>query len=292
MQPAARVTDYHICPGVEPGPVPHVGGAILPSCAPQVLTGNQPQARLSDQALCVGPLDVVAGGAATVLVHGLPAARIGDSMAHGGKIVKGLPTVLIGGPSFELPPNIKLIGTPFFQQQTLRDLFFLSQTPTGAEMLRQIEASGKQININQTAGKGNACTAFNDYDATHPSLGSGSNIGYNPEYRTNVYDKDGNMIAEPPQVTLGHEMMHAMHNANGTQAPEEADPNPPKSEPDIDREEAQTIGTGSYDGSKSPTENNLRKDLNLPRRDNHGGTMGPAPGEPKPLDLRPGEPYL
>jgi hypothetical protein len=263
----------------------------MPSCAPQVLTGNQPQARLSDQALCCGPLDVIAGGAATVLVHGLPASRIADTMAHGGKIVKGLASVLIGGPAFELPPNIKLIGTPFFQQQTLRDLFFLSQTPTGAEMLRRIEASGKQMNIKQTAGKGNGCTAFNDNDAGNPNAGSGSNIEYNPEYRTNVYDKDGNMIAGPPQVTLAHEMMHGMHNAEGQQAPLGPDSNPPKSEPDIDREEAQTIGTGSYEG-KSPTENSLRKDLNLPRRDNHGGTYGPAAGEPKPLELRPGEPEL
>ncbi|MFD2312555.1 PAAR domain-containing protein [Microbulbifer halophilus] len=36
-------------------------------------------------------------GSTTVLLQGKPAARMGDSTAHGGKIVVGCPTVLIGG---------------------------------------------------------------------------------------------------------------------------------------------------------------------------------------------------
>lgn len=93
--PAARVTDMHVCPMVT-GIVPHVGGPILPPCAVTVLTGGMPQARVSDMAVCVGPPDVIALGSFTVLVMGLPAARIGDLTAHGGTIVLGYPTVLIG----------------------------------------------------------------------------------------------------------------------------------------------------------------------------------------------------
>jgi uncharacterized Zn-binding protein involved in type VI secretion len=33
----------------------------------------------------------------TVLIGGLPAARMGDLTVHGGNIVLGCPTVLIGG---------------------------------------------------------------------------------------------------------------------------------------------------------------------------------------------------
>jgi uncharacterized Zn-binding protein involved in type VI secretion len=33
----------------------------------------------------------------TVLIAGMPAARMGDLTAHGGTIVLGFPTVLIGG---------------------------------------------------------------------------------------------------------------------------------------------------------------------------------------------------
>jgi len=93
--PAARVTDMHVCPVVT-GVVPHVGGPILPPCCPTVLTGSLPQARVSDMATCVGPPDVIAKGSLTVLVGGMPAARVGDMTAHGGTIVLGLPTVLIG----------------------------------------------------------------------------------------------------------------------------------------------------------------------------------------------------
>jgi uncharacterized Zn-binding protein involved in type VI secretion len=94
-QPAARVTDLHVCPMVT-GVVPHVGGPIIPPCKPTVLTGALPQARISDIATCVGPPDMIVSGAATVLVGGLPAARMGDMTAHGGTIVSGLFTVLIG----------------------------------------------------------------------------------------------------------------------------------------------------------------------------------------------------
>jgi uncharacterized Zn-binding protein involved in type VI secretion len=47
--------------------------------------------------VCVGPPDVIVKGSATVLISSLPAARMGDMTAHGGTIVAGCPTVLIGG---------------------------------------------------------------------------------------------------------------------------------------------------------------------------------------------------
>jgi len=96
MPPAARVTDPHVCPMVT-GVVPHVGGPILPPCCPTVLTGGLPQARVGDMLVCVGPPDVIALGSFTVLVGGQPAARLGDLTAHGGAIMLGLPTVIIGG---------------------------------------------------------------------------------------------------------------------------------------------------------------------------------------------------
>ena len=94
-QPAARMTDPHVCPMVT-GVVPHVGGPILPPCMPTVLIGGLPAARITDMATCVGPPDIIVMGSVTVLIGGLPAARMGDSTAHGGVIVMGLPTVLIG----------------------------------------------------------------------------------------------------------------------------------------------------------------------------------------------------
>jgi uncharacterized Zn-binding protein involved in type VI secretion len=95
-QPAARMTDMHVCP-MATGPVPHVGGPILPPCAVTVLIGCLPAARITDMATCVGPPDIIVKGSATVLICSLPAARIGDQTAHGGVIVLGLFTVLVGG---------------------------------------------------------------------------------------------------------------------------------------------------------------------------------------------------
>lgn len=92
--PAARITDMHTCPMVT-GIVPHVGGPIVTGF-PTVITGGMPQARISDVCTCIGPPDMIAKGSATVIVGGMPAARIGDLTAHGGVIVTGFPTVLIG----------------------------------------------------------------------------------------------------------------------------------------------------------------------------------------------------
>lgn len=95
-QPAARMGDMHTCP-MSTGPVPHVGGPILPPCAITVLIGSIPAARMTDMATCVGPPDVILKASATVLTCNLPQARMGDQTAHGGVIVLGLPTVLVGG---------------------------------------------------------------------------------------------------------------------------------------------------------------------------------------------------
>ena len=92
--PAARIGDMHVCPMVT-GVVPHVGGPIALGC-PTVLVAGMPQSRVGDIAVCVGPPDTVAVGSTTVLVGGMPAARLGDMCAHGGAIVLGAPTVLIG----------------------------------------------------------------------------------------------------------------------------------------------------------------------------------------------------
>jgi len=95
MAAAARITDMHTCPMVT-GTVPHVGGPILPPGEPTVLIGGLPAARMGDMATCSGPPDTIVGGSGTVLIGGMPAARMGDSTAHGGTIVLGEFTVLIG----------------------------------------------------------------------------------------------------------------------------------------------------------------------------------------------------
>ena len=76
--------------------VPHVGGPIMAPGAITTLIGGLPAARMGDMCVCVGPPDVIVLGSFTTLIGGQPAARMGDLTAHGGAIVLGLPTVLIG----------------------------------------------------------------------------------------------------------------------------------------------------------------------------------------------------
>ena len=94
--PAARLTDMHVCPMVT-GVVPHVGGPITGPGAPTVLIGGLPAAGMGDMLTCVGPPDTIVKGSATVLIGGKPASRMTDSCAHGGTIILGCFTVLIGG---------------------------------------------------------------------------------------------------------------------------------------------------------------------------------------------------
>jgi uncharacterized Zn-binding protein involved in type VI secretion len=96
MPPAARLTDFHTCPMVT-GTVPHVGGPIAGPGAPTVLIAGMPAAVVGDMAVCAGPPDTIVKGSATVMIGGKPAARMGDQTAHGGVIVAGAPTVIIGG---------------------------------------------------------------------------------------------------------------------------------------------------------------------------------------------------
>jgi uncharacterized Zn-binding protein involved in type VI secretion len=96
MPPSARIGDFHSCPRVNPGPVPHVGGPVATGQA-NVLIMGMPAARTGDMALCVGPPDSISKGSSSVLIGNKPAARMGDSTSHGGVVVMGAATVLIGG---------------------------------------------------------------------------------------------------------------------------------------------------------------------------------------------------
>jgi len=99
MPPAARVTDFHECPMVTPAvpPIPHVGGPIIGPGEPTVLIVGLPAARVGDMLVCVGPPDSIVKGSATVMIGGKPAARLGDQTAHGGQIMLGAFNVMIGG---------------------------------------------------------------------------------------------------------------------------------------------------------------------------------------------------
>ncbi len=98
MFPAARMLDMHVCPMVTPAlpPIPHVGGPIMPLPS-TVLIGGLPAATVGQSCICVGPPDAILTGSFTVLMNGRPAARMTSPTAHGGTVIMGWPTVLVGG---------------------------------------------------------------------------------------------------------------------------------------------------------------------------------------------------
>ncbi|HEY0546745.1 MAG TPA: M91 family zinc metallopeptidase [Pyrinomonadaceae bacterium] len=272
--PSARIGDNHTCPLVNPGPVPHVGGPILPPCCPTVLTCNMPAARVTDLALCVGPPDTIIKGSATVLIGGLPAARLTDTTIHGGVIVGPCcVTVLIGDPAVIFPFEIN--GLPAFRAQVQAALATLYTTPTGKQLINGIAASGHTVTIVPTSAANGYCQAANGTNSQTAGVGTNSTISWNPNHNTvGPGDNPGST------VILGHEMVHAYHNANGTNANGPYDSYPGQNGASARGEERSTVGAGGTtindpsgnpqtvpDYSRtSPTENSLRDDLGIPRR--------------------------
>lgn len=92
--PAAYIGAMHTCPKTT-SKVPHVGGPVATGSG-DVFVGGLPAARVGDTAICIGPTDSISQGSGSVTINGKAAARIGDATSHGGVIVAGNPTVLVG----------------------------------------------------------------------------------------------------------------------------------------------------------------------------------------------------
>jgi uncharacterized Zn-binding protein involved in type VI secretion len=301
LPPAARITDMHTCPMVTVL-VPHVGGPILPPCAPTVMIGFLPAARVTDPAVCVGPPDSIARGAQSVLIGGLPAARLLDLTIHGGLIAIGCPTVIIGDPAVTFPFSV--VGTTAQITQIQQALAALYSTPSGKALIASIAASGHTVTIQTTTG-GSQCSG-----AT-PGVKTDSTVSWNPSQNL-----PGLPAGDPRSgaVVLGHELCHADHGANGTNAngPNDHDPAQAGTSTSQRGEERQTVGSKPpYDAAGNPvtdaagnpagthvrqpngtfapgpdytsgppagqtTENSIRNDFGFPQRGTYYGSAWPG----------------
>lgn len=279
--PAARVTDNHVCPQVTVL-VPHVGGPIIPPCAPTVTVGTQFQSRILDQLICVGPLDLIQQGESTVLVCGLPASRLLHTTVHGGVIVTGLPTVLIGSSApggqgtvtFKVAPG----STSAFVTALQNALATILPTRSGIVLLAHMAANGNAITFQQTNAANGYCSADNPANSTSPP-GSSSTISWNPNYNITDASLPGTQGSPGSAVILAHEMVHATHNGDGNNRNGPNDTYPGQSGSSQRNEERSTVGTqgpitlpsgapaAAPDYSNNvPTENSFRDDLGIPRR--------------------------
>jgi uncharacterized Zn-binding protein involved in type VI secretion len=279
--PAARTTDVHICPQVTVL-VPHIGGPIIPPCMPMVLVGNLPDARILDQATCVGPPDFIAQGEATVLIGGLPAARLFHATTHGGLIISGCPTVLIGSAypaggtiNMKVAPD----STPAFVEALQKALATILPTRSGTEWMRQMAANGRSVTFMEATDRHDACLPDDRIAGSSP-LGRNSTIVWDPNHVSNDPKLPGPQGSPGAAVLLAHEMVHALHLANEDDRGGPYDLYPNQRRPMARNEERSTAGTagpvrrpdGTIDHAAPdyshdvPTENSFRDDLGIPRR--------------------------
>lgn len=83
----------HVCPMVDPGPKPHIGGPVISTQQTFITVDGVPVATVGDSLLCTGvpaTSDKITSGSAVANIQGKKIARIGDSCAHGGKLVEGV----------------------------------------------------------------------------------------------------------------------------------------------------------------------------------------------------------
>jgi len=244
MFPAARIGDMHVCPMVT-GLVPHVGGPVMPPGWPTVLIAGIPAARATDMVTCTGPPDVIIMGSSTVLIGGKPAASVTSTTAHGGTITLGAPTVLIGGPSvvlnikplvvktgrlasfkdwlkcafskeYKFSDHITVKGDLAFRLETRENLRKLYGTNSGRALLNSLETSGNSVKIHECAHGNDA--AGDGPNWADPDLfngrGKDAYVKHNP-YGGPLYNNGSAWDNPDPAVTLGHELTHASHIANG-----------------------------------------------------------------------------
>lgn len=94
-RPVSLLGDFHACPAINPGPVPHVGGPVVQPGQAFVRVTGRPVAVVGGSTLCAGVpcTDPMVMGSAIVRITGRSVMRIGDATAHGGKLVVGSPIV-------------------------------------------------------------------------------------------------------------------------------------------------------------------------------------------------------
>lgn len=119
-KPAATVGSMHICPMCS-GIVPHVGGPVIGPGSPNVLINGKPAVTIGDMCTCAGPPDTIVQGNPTVLINGKPIACMGDMTAHGGVIISGESTVIIGSNSSSAPTQISPVKRIPFPEIRVRD---------------------------------------------------------------------------------------------------------------------------------------------------------------------------
>lgn len=92
-KPTCVLGSQHVCPVVDPGPKPHVGGPVVSPGQSFVKYNGLPLAVEGGACLCTGMpgQDKLSRGSGTVKINGKGVMRLGDTTSHGGKMINGMP---------------------------------------------------------------------------------------------------------------------------------------------------------------------------------------------------------
>ena len=93
-KPVTLKGHMHVCPKVDPGPKPHIGGPVISTQQSFVTVDDVPVATVGDTLLCTGvptTSDRITSGSSVASIEGRNIARLGDACAHGGRLVQGVP---------------------------------------------------------------------------------------------------------------------------------------------------------------------------------------------------------
>lgn len=184
--------------------------------------------------------------------------------------------------------GIVIKGPKEYREKVRARLDELKETESGRKILAEIDRqgrAGKGVVIVPAAPGDNHCRvtgtvddafpkdaavnpATGRVDVKTPGNGTTSEVGFNPDYSKTYPD---GTPCRSPAIGLGHELVHAGHNGNGTNLAGFEDPTDPGTADPSNHEEAQTIGRGAYEGN-SPTDNSLRDETGFKRRTSHAST--------------------
>lgn len=301
---AAAGSDIHAC--ATPWPVPPHGPAVDIEGSQTVIIANFPAAVEGDELLeAIGGTNKITMGCQTVLIgdssgggggggggFGIGGGEEGGEGGGGlgaaaagllGQLADYLKELYYEQFGERYSDGIVIKGPKEYREKVKQRLDELKQTETGRKTLEELDRQGREgkgvvivpaePGDNSTTRTGNPDDAFpkdaavnpdtGRVDVTTPGDGTTSEVGFNPDYEPTYPDGSS---CRSPAVGLGHELIHASHNGNGTNLRNFEDPSDPGGT--SNHEEAQTIGRGAYEGD-SPTDNSLRDEMGYKRRDSH-----------------------
>ncbi|HRQ66454.1 MAG TPA: type VI secretion system tip protein TssI/VgrG [Xanthomonadaceae bacterium] len=188
-------------------------------------------------------------------------------------------------------PGIRVAGGSEFVGQTLQTLASLDGTPTGHQLIDNLQSNGHTVRIVEnnavaTAGGGGMCTTLtaNGFPAgtnvamptgVEQSDGSGSDseVNWLPGNNGQFTDANGDVHTQTDEALLGHELIHADNNARGDNLAAVPDP----SDSTGNQEESRTIGINDHAGEEV-SENNILRDQGQDwRRTDHDSSAVAVP---------------